>query len=232
MEIAKKTIVNLIVLGQLEKGKKINCKGKTFVVDDYTRFQGIFRFLRNDDRTSTLDKIEILVNDVKILHDHYKLEYDNGNEENLCNLKHYIEQGLCGLEKLRETYSDDKTTWASLGFEIEKLKRIKNMIPEFVNSNFNHNFVQDSNLYHTSTNTTNTASNANDSINNAISTNDENEENEENEEENTYTYMKSMKSIGNTLSGIKSNIFTVKLKDKEEEIEKEEKEEIENNSDS
>lgn len=144
MEIAKKTIVNLIVLGQLEKGKKINCKGKTFVVDDYTKFQGIFRFLRNDDRTSTLDKIEILVNDVKLLHDYYKNEYESGNnKENLLNLRLYIDQGLNGLEKLRETYSDDKTTWASLGFEIEKLKRIRNLIPNItVNKEDKEEFVE------------------------------------------------------------------------------------------
>ncbi len=130
----KTTIVNLMVLGQLDKGKKINAKGKRFVLDEFNQFQGLYRLFRREDRSTTLDKIELLVKEVGDIVKELIANKDNNdstkNDLITCDkMRDYIEQGLNGIEKLKETYIDDKTTWAILAFEMEKLEKLKNSIP-------------------------------------------------------------------------------------------------------
>ena len=133
----KNTIVNLIILGQLDTGMKLNTRGKIFVLDDYNLYQGIFRFIRRDDRNITLEKLELLVKDVKTIVETLNDALNNDNQNNtntvdyeitLEKMKEHIGQGLSGLYKLRETYIDDKTMWARLNFEIGTLEQINESI--------------------------------------------------------------------------------------------------------
>jgi hypothetical protein len=122
----KEIIVNLIVLGKLDTGMKLNTRSKDFVIDDYNWYQGISRLWRRDDRSVTTDKISQLVKETA-----ETIEFiQKNNEESITieKLDGYIEGAIKGLNNLMTTYADDVTTCAKLEVEIETLTKIKNKI--------------------------------------------------------------------------------------------------------
>lgn len=126
----KLTILNLKMLGQIDTGTKLNTRGNEFTLDDCNIFQGIYRYYRRDDRCHTLTKIEQLVRNVQTLVNHL---IDGKNVHTVQNGFPYItidkialdiENGMNGLEKLRDTYNHDKTTSTKLEIEISCLKDV------------------------------------------------------------------------------------------------------------
>jgi len=126
----KQIIVNLIILGQLDTGMKLNTRNKSFELDEYNWYQGFTRLVRRDDRNITVDKIEILVKDTTALVNSIISGETSEEIITLHKIREYIEQGISGITKLRETYAYDKTTWAKLGFEIESLEKLRATIPD------------------------------------------------------------------------------------------------------
>jgi len=119
----KIAIINLIVIGHLETGMKLNTRNKIFEIDEYNWYQGLSRLYRRDNKIQTIEKIEILVN--------YIIQMVNSNvmSEELDMYK-YIEDGINGLIKLQQTYEQDITTKAKLQVEIEALSKVKDKVKE------------------------------------------------------------------------------------------------------
>lgn len=127
----KQIIVNLIILGQLDTGMKLNTRGDSFELDEYNWYQGFTRLIRRgEDRNITVKKIEILVKDTSVLVNSIISGETPEDIITLFKIREYIEQGITGLTKLKETYACDKTTWAKLGFEIESLEKLRATIPD------------------------------------------------------------------------------------------------------
>ena len=60
-EDLKSIIINLKVVGQLEKGSKLNTREKFFFIDEKSWSQGMKRMYRQDDRNETYEKISLLI---------------------------------------------------------------------------------------------------------------------------------------------------------------------------
>jgi hypothetical protein len=120
MEDTYKTlIINLKILGQLQKGAKINTYDKYFTIDDDGHLQGALRRLRRDDRTNTYDKISKLVEELSKL---------NFKDSLLCysneNIKEILNEAITGLTTLKETYDKDRTFVSKISVEIDILKQL------------------------------------------------------------------------------------------------------------
>lgn len=113
----KHLLINLRVLGLLEKGVKLNTRDKFFTIDPVSLIQGLKRFYRKDDRTFSYEKISTLVSELQ--------QYINK-----CSPDQYeiigpiILKAQKGLETLKETYEDDKTFVSQMEFEISNFNVI------------------------------------------------------------------------------------------------------------
>jgi hypothetical protein len=132
----KTTLVNLKILGQIDNGTKLSTRTPEFVLDEYTRFQSIIRFMHGDDRAITMIKIEHLLKNVQTIVKQLMSKdfVPDKNAEmlsylNLDNMRVDIDKAIVGLEKLKDTYKDDKTTCAKLEIEISTLVDLRNSIP-------------------------------------------------------------------------------------------------------
>jgi hypothetical protein len=120
----KNTLVNLKIIGQLDNNMKLNTRNKIFIIDENTWTQGLYRLARRDDRECTLREIGLLIRDVSCIVNSLN-ENESIYEISEDELNEYIQNGITGLNKLRETYNLDKTTTARLEYEIETLEKIR-----------------------------------------------------------------------------------------------------------
>ena len=107
-------IINLTVLSQLNKNRKISTKECFLNLEPVEGFhvpESIRRWWRGDSREETLKKLDnIIVKSVSLLNKH--------NE-----LLDYLKKSLVGLENLKQTYTDCTQTNARLDVIIDKAKR-------------------------------------------------------------------------------------------------------------
>ena len=107
-------IINLTVLSQLNKNRKISTKECFLNLEPVEGFhvpESIRRWWRGDSREETLKKLDnIIVKSVSLLNKH--------NE-----LLDYLKKSLVGLENLKQTYTDCTQTNARLDVIIDKARR-------------------------------------------------------------------------------------------------------------
>jgi hypothetical protein len=113
-------LIDLRTLSKIGPGVKLNTKESTIKLDDTTMLQGSFRWYRGDSRNSTYDKVHMIVqNSMKIvkmaINDFADRNftgslsvYLESTPEEFLNMMYHILVGVkAGLEKLKNTYSDD-----------------------------------------------------------------------------------------------------------------------------
>ena len=144
MDYYKTIVIDLLVLGRLDFGMKLNTKGKSFTIDNYGYLQSASRFYRKDDRLDTVNRIEQLIKNLglfiaKLLVELDKCDYLNTNQLpteyeyiRINNLYSYIEKAYKGLENLSQTYIDDTNTWAKLSIEKDNLIKVNEMLKPYV----------------------------------------------------------------------------------------------------
>jgi hypothetical protein len=106
-------IINLTVLSQLNKNRKISTKECFLNIEPVEVYipESVRRWWRGDSREETLKKLDnIIVKAVSLLKKHEELIQ-------------YLKKSLIGLENLKQTYTDCTQTNARLDVIIDKAKR-------------------------------------------------------------------------------------------------------------
>ena len=120
--------INLKVLGKLPAFAKLNTFHELFYIEKGTFYNpiGIWRLLRGDNRTLALKRIDILIEQAKLvlsLHENTALE---------INLTRHLHNSIEGIINLKKTYENDETTIAALDRLLDKIKNlIKDEFVEF-----------------------------------------------------------------------------------------------------
>ena len=105
-------IVNLKVLGNLQKNTKIITKDKFLNIENSTFIpESIKRWIRGDNRDEIIKKIDIIVSKA--------ISYQDEKKE----LTPYIQKSLSGIINLKETYSTCQLTIARLDTLIDKINK-------------------------------------------------------------------------------------------------------------
>lgn len=133
----KVLIINLKVLGNIQKGMKLKSHDKYLEIDPITWYQPIQRFINREDRTYTYNKLsemnKYLFDFISEEESHKYLNFNN-NTELYVFLLPIIERSMIGINNLKETYEEDKTCVSQLEVEIANLemitKNIKNKLNE------------------------------------------------------------------------------------------------------
>jgi hypothetical protein len=114
-------IVNLTILSQVEKNRKLLTKDTYLNMEQKTQIlsvpEAVRRWWRGDNRDNTLKKIDLIINKAIDLIDNDIMEY--------------LRKSIKGIENLKETYTDDTQTRARLDVVID---RINNAIKKFKDS--------------------------------------------------------------------------------------------------
>lgn len=129
--------INLKVLGKLPAFAKLNTFHELFYIETGTFYNpiGIWRLLRGDNRTLALKRINMLIEQAKLvlsLHENTALE---------INLTNHLYKSIEGVSNLKKTYENDETTIAALDRLLDKIKNlIKDEFIEFKTPENKKNF--------------------------------------------------------------------------------------------
>lgn len=129
-------LVNLKIISKIKKDDKLICTGELLEIDDTNKLsQWLARWYNNASRKQTVDKINLVINDVfnfidKTLKD--ELTHTKGargenilkedNSEILQKFMLYLSNSIEGLENLRSTYKGDESITSKLDVLIDKVK--------------------------------------------------------------------------------------------------------------
>lgn len=103
-------VINLKVIGALEKNNKLYTKGSLLNVESASMVpEGMRRWLRGDNRDEAIKKIDIMVNKAINLRD------------TVPNIVNYIPRAKIGLENFKETYSTCVQTRARIDAIIDRI---------------------------------------------------------------------------------------------------------------
>lgn len=113
-------IINLKVLEKLDKNQKLITRQSYLNIESQTILPEFFRrWSRQDNRNETIKKInEIVNNAITFLND------KNITERQNYDLIYYLENSLCGVCNLKQTYSTCSQTCARLDLLTDKIKNI------------------------------------------------------------------------------------------------------------
>ena len=106
-------ITNLTILSNLEQNKKVMAKDNIINIEQPSFFpESIKRAYRGDSRDVTIKKLDnIIMKSIKV-----------SNDE-IFDLKEYINNSKKGILNLRETYSECQQTQARLSTILDKIER-------------------------------------------------------------------------------------------------------------
>jgi len=129
-------LVNLKIISKIKKDDKLICSGDLLEIDDTQwMLQGLARWYSKASRKQTVDKINLVINDVflfidKTLKDELThtaatrseniLREDNS--EILQKFLLYLSNSVEGLENLKATYEGDESIISKLDVLIDKIK--------------------------------------------------------------------------------------------------------------
>lgn len=120
-------IINLKILSQLEKNRKLITKETYLNLESDQTFQvpeSFRRWFRGDSRDESLKKIDnIIVKSINLV-------------EKYSELEDYLKDSIIGLENLKDTYSKCTQTKARIDVIIEKINKAINPNLKNDNSNF------------------------------------------------------------------------------------------------
>ena len=157
--------INLKVLAKIEEGQKLYTKDEYLILDDGNTYkQMVLRWWHNEDKETTLNKIQEVVESSigcgrNAINSELLLQAQNYNEleasakvrlrqweserdkfiqmDNISLLKSLsagMDGALIGIRKLKNTYDDNKTLGSKLELEIELLERNVEKFRDFYNS--------------------------------------------------------------------------------------------------
>ena len=106
-------IINLKILGQLDKNQKLITRGAYINIEGPSLIpEFIRRWNRQENRAETIKKINIIINSAIDL---------IGNTDNTYDIKQYIIDSKLGIQNLKETYSTCSQTCARLDIILDKI---------------------------------------------------------------------------------------------------------------
>jgi hypothetical protein len=129
-------LVNLKIISKIKKDDKLLCTGELLEIDDSQwMIQGLARWYSKASRRQTIDKINLVINDVFVFIDKTlkdELTHTAGtrsdnilkedNSEILQKFLLYLNNSIEGLENLKITYEEDESIICKLDVLIDKIK--------------------------------------------------------------------------------------------------------------
>lgn len=133
-------ILNLKIIAEIKKHDKLVTSSKILEIDRNTYLQPVRRYFGGYSRRATVNRISMVINRAFAITDKILAE-ETGNKTNkttayfseknshiLQSFKHNLENACRGIQNLRDTYSDDVTTRASLELLVSKMETRVNKI--------------------------------------------------------------------------------------------------------
>lgn len=117
--------VNLRFIGDLKEDEKL-VVNEPYIEVDQRYLQSVRRWFYGDSRTATIDYIDHIVNETKVLTHDIVGNIEKGvdkktNMERLVKIQSLLLSALTGLDKLLITYDDDKLNKARIGMIKDKV---------------------------------------------------------------------------------------------------------------
>ena len=122
-------LINLKVLSQLQKNQKLISRGAYINIEIVSIIpEFIRRWNRQDNRHESIKKINSIVNrSVEFIISWEKDLEDGEINIDLDNMKQYLENALCGIKNLKETYATCVQTCARIDVIINKITDVLNI---------------------------------------------------------------------------------------------------------
>lgn len=114
----EETIINLKVLEKLDKNQKLITRGAYLNIEPNSLIpECLRRWNRQDNRQETIKKINSVINS--------SITYlkSSSHDDNIFNVKEYLEKSLNGINNLKETYSICTQTCSRLDIIIDKINK-------------------------------------------------------------------------------------------------------------
>ena len=110
-------IINLKILEKLDKNQKLITRGAYLNIEPNSLIpECLRRWNRQDNRQETIKKINSVINTA--------ITYlKNTNDENIFDVKNYLEKSVVGINNLKETYSICTQTCSRLDIIIDKINK-------------------------------------------------------------------------------------------------------------
>jgi hypothetical protein len=110
-------IINLKILEKLDKNQKLITRGAYLNIEPSSLIpECLRRWNRQDNRQETIKKINSVINTA--------ITYlKTNNDENIFNVKEYLEKSVTGIQNLKETYSICTQTCSRLDIIIDKINK-------------------------------------------------------------------------------------------------------------
>jgi hypothetical protein len=131
--VSDKLLINLKILGKIEKNGKISrsCDGLVNL-DTNSYFQGLWRTFTNDSRRQTLFEINNIVSElesvfISLYNSRHLIETSGQTEKIINDIKTLLDESTAmqeGISNLRFTYISDINTTAQLDVVLIKLEAI------------------------------------------------------------------------------------------------------------
>jgi hypothetical protein len=116
------SILNLKILGKIKKTDKLRCNNDLLVVDTYHRTRSLFRWWNDENRTNTIDKINLIIDEafgkIDIIINNYNSKNSNLLQRFLIALTNSCE----GIDELKISYINDINTKTKLGLILDKIR--------------------------------------------------------------------------------------------------------------
>ena len=121
-------LINLKVLGLLEKNQKVSINGNLIVIDYNTLFQGIRRWWYESNREKGIIFIGTLINNLDSKYKQLIRKKNTISNNKLINtIQLYLKNCIDGLQNMKHTYKDDTENINKLDDIISKIKVILNL---------------------------------------------------------------------------------------------------------
>jgi hypothetical protein len=110
-------IINLKILEKLDKNQKLITRGAYLNIEPHSLIpECLRRWNRQDNRQETIKKINSVINTA--------IAYLKSDEQNnIFNVKEYLERSVTGINNLKETYSICTQTCSRLDIIIDKINK-------------------------------------------------------------------------------------------------------------
>ncbi len=109
-------IINLKILEKIDKNQKLITRGAYLNIEPQSIIpEFVRRWNRQDNRHETIKKINNVINAA--------IAFINQNDDNIFNVKEYLEKSKTGIINLKETYAICNQTCARLDMIIDKINK-------------------------------------------------------------------------------------------------------------
>ena len=122
-------LINLKIIGLLEKNDKISINDELIIIDHNTLFQGMKRWWFESNRMKGIIFIETLINTIDTNYKTLirKTKTTPANNKLINTIQLYLTNAVDGLENMKLTYKDDKEYTSKIDTINDNIRQIINL---------------------------------------------------------------------------------------------------------